>query len=310
MKSLLTKEIIRRRFGVPVIHKKKESFSSSTVHAPHISALNNFATKNIVNLCKFSSFPDPHISQIQFLAWQNNTVAEMNRNVWLQFWIATGICDYICVVVDARNIDFFFEEELLELGKPVILILNKSDLWVKGSEKKIEKHRSSFFKIFRFSNVEEKLNIDFISFLKQQGGKKYAMIGYPNVGKSTLIKTISNHVKIKVGSSPGKTKFVQSYKFTDVIFLDVPGLVFKRHSREELLVYNILNVDQSKINYEVLFSLILEKVEFEKVLHHFKIKLESQALDDLLFEIKKQRKWPKERFFRKLLKDFFDGKIV
>ncbi|ELQ75133.1 putative GTP-binding protein MMR1 [Trachipleistophora hominis] len=319
MKSVLTKEIIKRRFGEPVpLRSKKENFGSSINHQLHISAVNNFAAKNVANPCKHKSFPDPYISYIQFLAWQNNTVAEMNRNVWLQFWIATDVCDYICVVVDSRNVGFFFEEELLEMGKPVILIMNKYDL-CNGNvpdDNNFFRNRFKFvdriFKIFKFSNVDQHVNIEFLEFLKSQGNRKYAMIGYPNVGKSSLIKTISNHVKIKISSTPGKTKFVQSYQFTDILFLDVPGLVFKRHSREELLIYNIINVDQSKIDYEKLFELLLQKISMIQIIEHFKIKLLNTncTLDELLAEIVKQRKWAKERFFRKLLKDFFEGKIM
>ena len=318
MRSVLTKEIIRRRFNEPMsLKSKKESFSSSINHQFHISAVNNFAAKNVPNPCKHSSFPDPYVSYIQFLAWQSNTVAEMNRNVWMQFWIAVDACDFVCVVVDSRNVDFFFEEELLEMGKPVILIMNKYDL-LSGSVTNCEDNSQRaktfgdrIFKTFRFSNVDQHVNNEFLGFLRSQDNKKYAMIGYPNVGKSTLIKTISNHVKIKISNTPGKTKFVQSYQFTGILFLDVPGLVFKRHSREELLIYNIINVDQSKINYERLFMLLLQKISRKQMCEHFKIRPLSNSctLDDLLAEIERQRKWSKERFFRQLLKDFFDGKI-
>lgn len=312
MKSILTKEIIKRRFSDTRVHvPPKGTFNSLVNQQPYTWTVNKFATRNVVNQCRFKSFPDPYISSIQFMAWQDNTVSEANRNVWMQFWIALDVCDYICMIVDSRNIDFFFEEEILEIGKPLILIINKYDLGRESAvSRKVMQLRNRIFRIFKFSSIDQKVNDEFLLFLRQNGNRKYAMIGYPNVGKSTLIKIISNHVKIKISNTPGKTKFVQAYKFTGIVFLDVPGLVFKRHSREELLIYNIVNVDQSKIDYEKLYVLILQRVSLDKILNHFKIKECTGTFDGLILAIEEQRKWSKERFFRTLLKNYFTGKLA
>ena len=53
------------------------------------------------------------------------------------------------------------------------------------------------------------------------------MVGYPNVGKSSVINVLFGRKKVGVGSMPGKTKHFQTLFLQDDLMLcDCPGLVF------------------------------------------------------------------------------------
>lgn len=50
-------------------------------------------------------------------------------------------------------------------------------------------------------------------------------VGYPNVGKSSLINCLMEKTKVSVGVQPGKTKHMQTLKLhdTDITLCDCPG---------------------------------------------------------------------------------------
>jgi large subunit GTPase 1 len=53
------------------------------------------------------------------------------------------------------------------------------------------------------------------------------MIGYPNVGKSSVINVLCGEKKVGVAARPGKTKHFQTiFLGKDICLCDCPGLVF------------------------------------------------------------------------------------
>ena len=62
-----------------------------------------------------------------------------------------------------------------------------------------------------------------------------ALVGKSNVGKSSMINTITNRNKLaKTSSQPGKTRLVNFYKINDAFYLvDLPGYGFARVSKKE-----------------------------------------------------------------------------
>lgn len=53
-------------------------------------------------------------------------------------------------------------------------------------------------------------------------------VGYPNVGKSSVINSIFGSKKVSMSRTPGKTKYLQTLELTnlDITLCDCPGLVF------------------------------------------------------------------------------------
>ncbi|MDX1795498.1 MAG: ribosome biogenesis GTPase YlqF [Hydrogenovibrio sp.] len=153
--------------------------------------------------------------------------------------------DLIIEVLDAR-IPFSSENPMIaELrgDKPTIKIFNKSDL---ADEEKTEAWQAYF---------EQHKNIKTLALNAQQSDRKsqifdlihkmfpreadsvkviHALIlGIPNVGKSTLINTLSNRPIAKTGNEPAVTKTQQRIKLEDGITLfDTPGMLWPNIENE------------------------------------------------------------------------------
>lgn len=75
------------------------------------------------------------------------------------------------------------------------------------------------------------------------------MIGFPNVGKSSIINVLCNKKLVGVGSRPGKTKNFQTIFLEDNLMLcDCPGLVFPdiAHSRAQMVCNSVIPIDNAK----------------------------------------------------------------
>jgi large subunit GTPase 1 len=80
----------------------------------------------------------------------------------------------------------------------------------------------------------------------QEGQVKVGFVGYPNVGKSSLINVLCGRKRVGVTSTPGKTKHLQTVPLNDKITLfDCPGLVFPSFvsSRAEMVTCGVLPID-------------------------------------------------------------------
>ncbi|KAG7385743.1 large subunit GTPase 1 [Phytophthora pseudosyringae] len=90
--------------------------------------------------------------------------------------------------------------------------------------------------------------------VKDKGLIKFGMVGFPNVGKSSVINallgasTYSHKTqRVAVGATPGKTKHFQTMILSDTIMLcDCPGLVFPSfvNSKAEMYCCGVLPLSQ------------------------------------------------------------------
>lgn len=101
------------------------------------------------------------------------------------------------------------------------------------------------------------------------------MVGYPNVGKSSVINVIVGKKKVGVAAMPGKTKHFQTLNIgNDLQLCDCPGLVFPSfaNSRAEMMCCGVLPIDKMKEHIRPI-SLILKRIPKETLEAHYKIKL-------------------------------------
>lgn len=98
-------------------------------------------------------------------------------------------------------------------------------------------------------------------------------VGYPNVGKSTVINALFGAKKVGMSKTPGKTKHIQTLELPTlgVTFCDCPGLVFPSvvATKAHLVINNTVPLDDLRECFTPV-KLIVEKIGFQKCLEAYK----------------------------------------
>lgn len=94
-------------------------------------------------------------------------------------------------------------------------------------------------------------------------------VGYPNVGKSTVINAIVGSKRVGMSRTPGKTKHIQTLELPDfgVTLCDCPGLVFPSvaATKAHLVINNTVHIDDLRECFAPI-QLIIDKIGFANVL--------------------------------------------
>jgi large subunit GTPase 1 len=105
------------------------------------------------------------------------------------------------------------------------------------------------------------------------------MVGYPNVGKSSVINVLCGRKRVGVASMPGKTKHFQTLNLEgkgawNLCLCDCPGLVFPSfaNSKSEMMCCGVLPIDTMK-DFISPISLIIHRVPRGVLEEQYKIKL-------------------------------------
>lgn len=108
------------------------------------------------------------------------------------------------------------------------------------------------------------------------------LIGYPNVGKSSVINTLKKEKVCSVAPIPGQTKVWQYVTLMKNIFLiDSPGVVYNVNDNEtDIVLKGIVRAEKLK-NPEDYIGEILNRVKREYLVNTYKIETWSDTLDYL-----------------------------
>ncbi|MFN6991135.1 MAG: GTPase [Fervidobacterium sp.] len=150
--------------------------------------------------------------------------------------------DVVLIVLDARApaTTTSFEIKLFK-DKNKLFILNKSDLadenynqyWVQEISKR-------FPVLLANKDISRR---DLLNFIKKNSDKEnphIAVVGVPNVGKSTIINKILGKHKTKTGAQPGITKGVQWVNIDNLTVLDSPGILYSEIFSKEIAAKMLL----------------------------------------------------------------------
>lgn len=165
--------------------------------------------------------------------------------------------DIVIEVLDARLVEMSrnekVEEIIKEVGRPVIYVINKSDLVPKDSLKRqirdlkdIENSEIVFVstkkkgagtilltaikKVFKKHGKREKPERGKFDpkpqFREAEANIVVGVLGYPNVGKSSIINVLAHKRKTKVSKKAGTTHGIHWIKATnDIKLIDSPGVI-------------------------------------------------------------------------------------
>lgn len=224
----------------------------------------------------------------------------------------------IIEVLDARSIDetrnIEIEGKIRRLNKKIIYAVTKCDL-VKIDELKL-KIKDLQPSVFISSREHLGTTILKKKILELSRGEAVivGVVGYPNVGKSSLINALAGRAATRTSAESGFTKGMQKVKVgPKIILLDTPG-VFPRMEKDTAKHGKTGAVDYAKIKDPEIAALQLIEDEKETIKDHYKI-VEDDPEEILSVLSKKWKRLQKgggpdlEATARQLLKDWQIGKI-
>lgn len=211
-----------------------------------------------------------------------------SKRIWGELYKVIDSSDVVVQVLDARDPQgtrcHHLEKHLKEncKHKHLVLLLNKCDLvpaWVtKGWLHVLSREYPTLAFHASVTNPFGKGSL--LSLLRQLARLKsdkqaisVGFVGYPNVGKSSVINTLRTKNVCKVAPVPGETKVWQYITLTKRIFLvDCPGVVYQNHDSEtDIVLKGVVRVENLEDAAEHIKE-VLSRVKKEYLTRAYKIK--------------------------------------
>ncbi len=162
--------------------------------------------------------------------------------------------DNVIMIVDIMNP---YETMITDINKFVspenlTILINKIDSIPKSVPQEaivdwiaeIAEDKNIDFNQLALISTTKRMNIDAVSAYILNSDRDTAIVGYSNVGKSSLIKALFNAVGLEINNlitnSIGTTKEVIELEYEDKIIKDYPGIILEGSYQ------NIMNIDQLK----------------------------------------------------------------
>lgn len=204
--------------------------------------------------------------------------------------------DIIIEVLDARHIaetrNIEIEEKINKTKKKILYVITKCDLVNIDRLKQTIAHLNPAV----FISSTEKLGTTILKkkILELSRGEKVTVgvVGYPNVGKSSLINALAGRGSAKTSTESGYTKGVQKIKVDNkILLLDTPG-VFPSMEKNNAKHGKIGAIDYSKIKDPEYVALNLIEEQKEVIKKHYKISETDgdKILEAIAFKFKKVQK--------------------
>ena len=183
----------------------------------------------------------------------------------------------------------------------------------------------------RLKKEEDESNKDSQNKPKNNINNFIGFVGYPNVGKSSIINVLMKTKKVGVAMMPGKTKHYQTLylppeefegfvlKEKDICLMDCPGLVFPSFtaSKADMLVNGIYPIDTLK-DYHTPIHIIIQRIPARILNNFYKVQLPDIYSAKQFLQILAEKRGfytgnalPDEAKTAKLvLKDYVSGKLL
>jgi ribosome biogenesis GTPase A len=140
--------------------------------------------------------------------------------------------DIILLLVDARMPEMTRNGEIVrrvkQMNKKLILVFNKIDLIGRNDLDALkQEYPSSFFVSgTKKTGIKElKSHLEKIAEERITRSTRVGIVGYPNIGKSSLINLLVKDARAKVSSTSGTTKKTQWARSGKLRIMDSPGVI-------------------------------------------------------------------------------------
>ncbi|MFA5857287.1 MAG: GTPase [Candidatus Pacearchaeota archaeon] len=259
--------------------------------------------------------------------------------------------DIVLEVLDARLVELSRNEEVErlidEIGRPLIFVINKVDLVAKERLKNQVKELSKKGKVV-FVSANDTKSIKILLFNIRKTFDKYGkreetvrikgdpkqrfreakadivvgILGYPNVGKSSIINALCHKKKVKVSNRPGTTHGIHWIRASDDIkLIDSPGVIPLQ--KDDEVRYGLIGAKHSDrlkepgLVADAVINLFLNhNKEALEELYRIKINDEISTPYEIIEEIARKNSFllkggiPDEnRAIDRIVKDWQDGKL-
>jgi len=207
--------------------------------------------------------------------------------------------DILLEVLDARMPELSRNTEIEQLtkkaNKKLIFILNKADLVseneLRTKQRKLQKINPTFI-ISSTEKLGTKRLRDYLNSIVSNYSKlKIGILGYPNIGKSSVINALAMKSKAKVTSKAGTTHGQQWISIgKNILIIDSPGVIpLKENDEIRHALIASKNIEKIK-DLELVASKILELFKNKKTIGTFyKINLDTKNPEKIIELIAKKK---------------------
>lgn len=287
----LLNETFESTFG-PGSRRKKAKIGSTTMEELAASASTKFEKFEPLDDARQVAAEDRQNEKSTSLI-QDLFEKGQSKRIWTELYKVLDCSDVVIQVLDVRDPlgtrSKRVEDHLKKNAKhkSMIIVLNKVDLvpswvtrkWVAilSQEYPTLAFHASITKPFGKGALIQLLR-QFALLHSTQNDKKQisvGIIGYPNVGKSSLINTLSGQKVSHVSPVPGETKVWQYVTlFKKIYLIDCPGVVYESHDSEAQKVLKGVVRAEKLENPEEYIPYLLEVVRKEYLGAHYGCKPE------------------------------------
>ncbi|KAK3300546.1 NUC091 domain-containing protein [Chaetomium fimeti] len=255
-----------------------------------------------------------------------------SKRIWNELYKVMDSSDVILHVIDARDplgtrcrhVEKYLRTEAPH--KHLVFVLNKIDLvpsstaaaWIRVLQKDHPTcaMRSSIKNPFGRGSLIDLLR-QFSILHKDRKQISVGLIGYPNVGKSSIINALRGKAVAKVAPIPGETKVWQYVTLMKRIYLiDCPGIVPPNHNDtpQDLLLRGVVRVENVE-HPEQYIPAVLNKVKLHHMERTYELKGWKDHIEFLELMARKSGRLLKggepdvDSVAKMVLNDFMRGKI-
>jgi ribosome biogenesis GTPase A len=234
--------------------------------------------------------------------------------------------DVLLEIVDARLPNLTrhaeVEDKVGRSRKKLILVINKVDLIGQRQAEKIKKRLGKEYPVVFVSSIEhqgtKKLR-DIIHAVANKEQIIVGVLGYPNVGKSSIINVLKGRKSASTSSQSGHTRGLQKIRITKrIMMLDTPGVLpfSEKDTTKHVLIGTTMfsHVKDPDIHACGIID-ICHKIDGNIIPHFYDIKPGADAYETIEAIAKRRNmkmkgnKYDIDRAARLVIKDWQIGKI-